>query len=178
MRSFYTKMDQSNKRFLCENCYKTNGSNEKKEKKLHRQQQQKRRNNNVLLNHESRLKLRTSSLRTIVLFYDSKPVRTEIPTLYNLQSQNCSKLTCAVIGWIACRQLEFPSHWLSSRLSYESTIVRRLKVLDLSILTPLEIRRSKYLFREQIECNVYASYVICWCDNLFFRAVKHARSFY
>ena len=36
--------------------------------------------------------------------------------------------------------------------------------------TPLEISRSKYLFREQIECNVYASYVICWCDNLFFRA--------
>ena len=64
MRSFYTKMDQSNKRFLCENCFKTNGSNEKKEKNC-TDNNKNEKNINVLLNHESRLKLRSSSFRKI-----------------------------------------------------------------------------------------------------------------
>ena len=66
-----------------------------------------------------------------------KASATEIPTFYKYfnQSQNCSELNCAycaVISWNVCRSLKFLSHWLSSRLSYEITIVGKLDVLTLS----------------------------------------------
>ena len=75
------------------------------------------------------------------------------------------------IGWYRNRRSKFPS-WQTVVRKYTHNQSRS------SRFKHLEISRSKYLFREQIECNVYASYVICWCDNLFFRAVEHTVSFF
>jgi hypothetical protein len=55
------------------------------------------------------IRLKTSSFRTIVLFYDKVDQIASNGTFYKYsnQSQNCSKLTCAVIGQDICRRSWF-----------------------------------------------------------------------
>ena len=75
------------------------------------------------------------------------------------QSQSFSEWICVVVGRNTWRRSEFPSHWLSWRLSYRITIVSTLEVLglnqdayvshfsfDLSIRTKLGVFHNKINF--------------------------------
>ena len=81
-----------------------------------------------LLNKGSKIKLLPyawSYFRSTISLKDSL---TEIPISW------IYKLTWALFGWNICRKSNFPSHCLSGRLLYESSIVPKLKVLGLALI--------------------------------------------
>jgi hypothetical protein len=77
---------------------------------------------------------KTSKLRTSKIVYDSLPERNCGRNINLLQlCQLISKLqsfVCDLICWNSSVRSKFPSHWLSGKLSYGSTLVRSSEVFD------------------------------------------------